>query len=172
MITHLIPLSSGQCCFFSFVTVKCLIEFFVAYKAFLWNFILIYLPQGCVLYLPPQYFYVLFKTPQTWNDAQSFCRVNCVNLVTISNMGSMATILQLVQGKNDNGVWIGLHKGAVPLWYWTLSGYDFYVQDTSFIVYFYLNISSDCAAYKAGTFYTIPCSSAQYSVCFDGEFAD
>lgn len=137
-------------------------------------FSIIFLPQGCVLHLhvPPSTSMSYSNPPQTWNDAQSICKENCVDLVTISTMGNMATVLQTVEGKYDDAVWIGLHKGATPLWYWSLFGYDFFVQDPSFQVSFYPPIHSDCAAYKVGKLYTNPCSSAQYSVCFDSEFAD
>uniref|UniRef100_A0A7N6AZN0 C-type lectin domain-containing protein n=1 Tax=Anabas testudineus TaxID=64144 RepID=A0A7N6AZN0_ANATE len=84
----------------------------------------------------PQYNYVLFKTPKTWNDAQSYCRANCVDLATISTMEVMANVLEIVEGKYDDAAWIGLYQGTSVLWYWTLIGYDFYVHDPLFQMYF------------------------------------
>lgn len=122
-------------------------------------------PSSCV----PQHLYFLVNTPKTWYDAQSYCREKCLDLATINDMGEMETVLKAVEDKYENAVWIGLWKGQIMRWHWSLANKDFYKEGEK--DYLILDIESryNCGAYLKGKMYAVECLNMQYAICFDGE---
>ncbi|KAF7652300.1 hypothetical protein LDENG_00098630, partial [Lucifuga dentata] len=122
----------------------------------------------CLSSCVPQHIYTLIQTPKTWHEAHSFCREKCIGLATIDDMGEMETMLKTVENKYDDAVWIGLYKGKVLKWHWSLADKDFYKTGERDFLTWGSQADFNCASFKGGKMYRIRCDSLQYSVCFDG----
>ncbi|KAK2845065.1 hypothetical protein Q5P01_011724 [Channa striata] len=114
------------------------------------------------------YTYILFKNPRSWFDAQSFCRLNCYNLVTVTNASSLEQVLRAAEAGYDDAAWIGLKSQRLPEYYWSLWGYDFYKREAGYTLYWASNPTNECASYVGGLLYDHPCSTKLFSMCFDG----
>lgn len=116
-----------------------------------------------------QHQYVLVNTPKTWYDARSYCREKCFDLATVDDMEEMETGLKAVEGKYDDAVWIGLQRGEIQKWHWSLANKELYKDGERD----YLNWANEedhsCALYRMGKLYPHDCATAAYAVCFDGE---
>ncbi|XP_068998020.1 macrophage mannose receptor 1-like [Embiotoca jacksoni] len=116
-----------------------------------------------------QHQYFLVKTPKTWYEAQTYCRENGFDLATIDDMKEMQTVLQTVEGKYDDAVWIGLSKGTDAKWHWSLADKHFYKDgERDYLIWGQKN-SYNCVSYKDGKPLTSNCGYRQYYVCFDAE---
>ncbi|XP_061573505.1 C-type mannose receptor 2-like isoform X2 [Cololabis saira] len=111
--------------------------------------------------------YVLFQTPKTWKEAQSYCREKCVDLTTFYNMKHMKTILKRVEGKYDDDVWFGLVKGKTMGWHWSITASGFYKEGENNYLRWGTSPFNLCGTYKEGYLYTQPCHYHFPSVCFD-----
>ncbi|XP_068178913.1 putative C-type lectin domain family 20 member A [Antennarius striatus] len=111
-----------------------------------------------------QHQYLFIPESKTWFDAQRYCREKCIDLATIHDMEEMRMALKVVEGRYDDGVWIGIYKGDDLIWYssldhgerginyWNLEGGD----------------SAACLGYSGGELLNQGCNKKKYSVCFDG----
>ncbi|XP_067368004.1 macrophage mannose receptor 1-like isoform X1 [Channa argus] len=118
----------------------------------------------------PQHKYILVPTPKTWYDARSYCRVNCLDLATINDMGEMMTALAVVKDKYVDSVWTGLQKGTVLNWCWSLADDDLYKDgERNYFRQIWGNdAANNCASYQGGKMYVVSCLDTYYSVCFNG----
>ncbi|XP_034466326.1 macrophage mannose receptor 1-like [Hippoglossus hippoglossus] len=132
--------------------------------------LILLLPGLCSLCTSlPQHRFVLVQTPKTWLEAQSYCRSKCVDLATIDDLGEMTTALTVVEGRYDDAVWIGLRKGNLKKWHWSLSDKDFYKEGERDYLHWGRTNAHNCGSQKDGKLFTTSCDTLLYSVCFDGE---
>ncbi|XP_068614880.1 lymphocyte antigen 75-like [Brachionichthys hirsutus] len=117
--------------------------------------------SSCLVQQP----YRLFAQTKTWLDAQIHCRSQCVDLVTVSDMDQMQTLLDLVEDQHVLTTWVGIHSGA-PGWHSTLTNRE---EERN-----YWNLTAtdededDCVFYSGGKASAGSCSGGKSSVCFDG----
>lgn len=115
--------------------------------------------------VPWQYFYV--SQSMTWYDAQSYCRTNYIDLVTVGSLvevNSVTAFAKAAAPGYSGSVWLGLHRS----WTWATgelySGQIPFYSDQP-------NEGNDGAAcgvmdvYGLGDWY---CSTQHYFVCYDG----
>uniref|UniRef100_A0A8C9SJC4 C-type lectin domain-containing protein n=1 Tax=Scleropages formosus TaxID=113540 RepID=A0A8C9SJC4_SCLFO len=67
------------------------------------------------------YEYHFVNMSKNWTEAQSYCRENYTDLVTIDNPEEMNRVINRVNLTGYTGpVWIGLKKGNLWKWQWSL----------------------------------------------------
>lgn len=107
---------------------------------------------------------VLFYSPKTWYEAQSYCREKCIDLLTFDNMKQIETIVNFLENKYNDAVWFGLWKGKTQRWHWSMPSNDFYN---------YLpwgsNTNYNCGTYENRSLSSDPCHHAKNFICFDGK---
>ncbi|XP_037399660.1 macrophage mannose receptor 1-like [Pygocentrus nattereri] len=74
---------------------------------------------GVSAYVPHQYHFV--NESKTWTEAQSYCRQNYADLVSINNMEEMKKLNATLKDTPRSLVWIGLEKGNTRKWQWSLA---------------------------------------------------
>ncbi|KAF5891482.1 macrophage mannose receptor 1-like isoform X1, partial [Clarias magur] len=60
--------------------------------------------------------YILINESKTWRDAQTYCRENYIDLVSVRNQTENEEIWRVSQHATSNGVWIGLFNDS---WTWS-----------------------------------------------------
>ncbi|KAF7227587.1 C-type lectin lectoxin-Thr1-like [Nothobranchius furzeri] len=110
--------------------------------------------------------YILFQTPKTWTEAQSYCREKCIDLATMEDMN---VVLNYVGDSYSEAVWIGLQKGSNPRWIWSLADKDLYKEGEKTYFKWGLESSSYCVTLRDGLLYVDICINNMESVCFDRE---
>lgn len=81
----------------------------------------------------------------------------------------METVLKIVEGTNNNAVWIGLWKATTMSWHWSLAHRDFYKNgERNYLIWSTLN-NYNCGAFRAGKLISDSCDYSYQAVCFDGE---
>ncbi|XP_015229290.1 PREDICTED: macrophage mannose receptor 1-like [Cyprinodon variegatus] len=114
-----------------------------------------------------QHQYVLYDTPKTWNEAQSFCRETCIDLATMEDMDEIQMALQTVADRYTDAVWIGLHRGSTLKWHWSIAEKDFYKDGQKDNLKWGYQGGDNCAVLLNGALHTYDCTSNRLSVCFD-----
>ncbi|KAM3617240.1 uncharacterized protein V6R79_003768 [Siganus canaliculatus] len=69
--------------------------------------------------------YHLIQNQVTWTEAQSYCRENYMDLVTINSMEDMEVLNNMTGSSGASIVWIGLYDD-VDSWRWSLTDVTFY----------------------------------------------
>ncbi|XP_062255019.1 secretory phospholipase A2 receptor-like [Platichthys flesus] len=87
----------------------------------------------------------------------------------MDDLGEMSTALTAVEGQYDDAVWIGLSKGNLMKWHWSLSDKDFYKEGERDYLQWGSNQPYNCGSQKYGKLYRMHCNTLLYAVCFDGE---
>uniref|UniRef100_A0AAZ3QB84 C-type lectin domain-containing protein n=1 Tax=Oncorhynchus tshawytscha TaxID=74940 RepID=A0AAZ3QB84_ONCTS len=77
--------------------------------------------------LTHEYHYV--SNPKTWTEAQRYCREKYTDLATIENMEDMNRLINTVDIGYNGSVWIGLEKGDIMVWQWSLANRDYYGEE-------------------------------------------
>ncbi|XP_045557465.1 C-type mannose receptor 2 isoform X1 [Salmo salar] len=77
--------------------------------------------------LTREYHYV--SSPKTWTEAQRYCREKYTDLATIENMEDMKRLINTVDIGYNGSVWIGLEKGDIMVWQWSLANRDYYGEE-------------------------------------------
>jgi len=117
--------------------------------------------------------YIFVNESMTWEEAQRYCRDKYTDLATIEN--EQQTV-QLVDTVNDNSIdlaWIGLYED-LNTWKWTLEDSDFFkAGEKNFRNWNNPGPSYGgknlCVMMNKGIWYSSPCNSYYFSVCYDGE---
>uniref|UniRef100_A0A8C9SGV2 C-type mannose receptor 2-like n=2 Tax=Scleropages formosus TaxID=113540 RepID=A0A8C9SGV2_SCLFO len=118
---------------------------------------------------------------KNWTEAQSYCRNNYTDLVTIDNPEEMNRLINSVNLTGYTGpVWIGLEKGNSWEWQWSLEERRLYSDgqtgfwnwDTSVGAPHTVDGNTNCVGMRdTGKWNDIPCASKTptgFFVCYDG----
>lgn len=105
----------------------------------------------------------------TWNNAQTYCRENHIDLATIRNRDDM-TKLAKMPSDGVSSAWIGLKKNGVASWQWSVGE-----TQTSDGLVNYTNWASspdsshDCGGMRDdGKWLSAPCGNLNPFVCQEG----
>ncbi|XP_066513014.1 C-type mannose receptor 2-like [Hoplias malabaricus] len=80
--------------------------------------------------VPYQYHFV--NENKTWTEAQSYCRQNYTDLVTVNNMEEMMNLNTTLKNNTTSSVWIGLKRGNTGRWLWSLADGDLYREGAKY----------------------------------------
>ncbi|XP_035284407.1 macrophage mannose receptor 1-like [Anguilla anguilla] len=128
------------------------------------------------------------KTPKNWTEAQSFCRENYTDLLTIDNQTDVQRILNQAQGilnqtqrtmnqtqSGDTDAWIGLQRR----WRWSLADRGLYSAKEIFFFNWASrepnnnNGNESCATMRGdGGFHDFSCDNRFYFICYNESSAD
>ncbi|CAG6014105.1 unnamed protein product, partial [Menidia menidia] len=111
--------------------------------------------------------YSLFLVPKTWKQAQSYCRERGGDLATFYYLRGMEKLLQNIEGKYDNAVWIGLNKGKTLKWHWSLADKDMYKEGEKDYLLWSFQSVDNCAVYSEGKLHQLQCPFQNRFICFD-----
>ncbi|XP_037832487.1 uncharacterized protein LOC108242854 isoform X3 [Kryptolebias marmoratus] len=123
-----------------------------------------------------QYYFV--STPLNWTSAQSFCRQDYTDLVTIENTADVDAVIN-TSLTYTGLVWIGLHDDFINSWKWSLSDSSFYGEGQTTFRNWYLNQPNNlngqqyCVTLLSGspffgTWDDVDCSLERHFVCYNG----
>lgn len=111
----------------------------------------------------------LFLDAKSWSEAQHFCKEQCLDLVTVSDVTVMEVLLEAFQSYNEDAMWIGLSKETSLNWRWSLADERFYKEGER--TYFNWGTSNsttpDCAYFRDELLYHDYCARSKYAVCFN-----
>ena len=110
--------------------------------------------------------YHLVGEPKTWAEAQRYCRDRHTDLATVESVADTQSLLSVPGLSPDATAWIGLEKGGVPKWKWSLyrEG-DTILWSTGGFPGF-----EHCVAmHSDGEGHSYYCDARFYSVCFNGK---
>ncbi|XP_036420719.1 macrophage mannose receptor 1-like [Colossoma macropomum] len=85
---------------------------------------------GVSAYIPHRSHFV--NESKTWTEAQSYCRQNYTDLVTITTMEEMKRLNATLKDKTRSFVWIGLDRGNTGKWLWSLADESFYRKGNTY----------------------------------------
>ncbi|KAM9723227.1 macrophage mannose receptor 1-like [Menidia menidia] len=121
----------------------------------------------CLSLCASQPHYSLFLVPKTWKQAQSYCRERGGDLATFYDLRGMEKLLQNIEGKYDNAVWIGLNKGKTLKWHWSLADKDMYKEGEKDYLLWSFQSVDNCAVYSEGKLHQLQCPFQNRFICFD-----
>ncbi|XP_064202003.1 macrophage mannose receptor 1-like [Anguilla rostrata] len=113
------------------------------------------------------------ETPKLWTEAQSFCRENYTDLVTIDNQTDAQGILKQARSGHTDA-WIGLHRR----WRWSLADRGLYPAKKIFLNWAAgqpnnVKGNENCATMrKDGRFLDWSCDQLFYFICYNESSAD
>uniref|UniRef100_A0A8C7DJ09 C-type lectin domain-containing protein n=1 Tax=Oncorhynchus kisutch TaxID=8019 RepID=A0A8C7DJ09_ONCKI len=82
-----------------------------------------------VLLSPECRVYHYVSNPKTWTEAQRYCREKYTDMATIENMEDMKRLINTIDSGYNGSVWIGLEKGDIMVWQWSLANRDYYGEE-------------------------------------------
>ncbi|XP_065122069.1 macrophage mannose receptor 1-like [Paramisgurnus dabryanus] len=65
-------------------------------------------------------YYYYINQSMTWAAAQSYCRQKHIDLATIDSMNDVNRLIRTVDPGYSGSVWIGLKRGTVSRWVWSM----------------------------------------------------
>ncbi|XP_035280800.1 C-type mannose receptor 2-like isoform X1 [Anguilla anguilla] len=127
--------------------------------------------------LSPQYHFVIDQ--KNWTEAQKYCREKYSDLVTIYDRDDIGSITEAVRSGFTGRAWIGLERGDLFKWHWSLADREFY-SDREFDFRNWKqgepNIDrneSECAAmYHTGEWFDDDCNNKKHFICIKGRRND
>lgn len=113
--------------------------------------------------MPCQYYYV--NESKTWQEAQSYCRGNYIDLATVDSMLEVDDCVNEVDPGYGGDVWIGLKR----TWAWS-TGDSLNSNYTPWTTYQPNegNAEAACALFGSTGWQDYFCSNTFYTFCFDG----
>uniref|UniRef100_A0A8C9VV44 C-type lectin domain-containing protein n=1 Tax=Scleropages formosus TaxID=113540 RepID=A0A8C9VV44_SCLFO len=128
--------------------------------------------------LPHQYHFV--NMSKNWTEAQSYCRKNYTDLVTIDNPEEMNRVINRVNLTGYTGpAWIGLEKGNSWKWQWSLADTPSYNENDIGLwdkaanqPNWMIGGTEDCGRLENLKWHDYPCNFKAYFVCYNGKLSD
>ncbi|KAI4899548.1 hypothetical protein NFI96_026864 [Prochilodus magdalenae] len=111
--------------------------------------------------LTPSYY--LISENMSWSDAQSYCRRSYTDLVSIRDQTQNEAVKRAGL-TSSTSFWIGLLRDD---WEWIDGGRSAYRNWGT--GHPYLLSSSDCVKLRKGKWYSVPCSNANYPLCYSSK---
>uniref|UniRef100_A0A8C9VYS2 C-type lectin domain-containing protein n=1 Tax=Scleropages formosus TaxID=113540 RepID=A0A8C9VYS2_SCLFO len=126
------------------------------------------------------YEYHFANMNKNWTEAQSYCRENYTDLVTIDNPEEMNRVINRVNLTGYTGpAWIGLKKGNSWKWQWSLADTPSYNENDIGLwdkaanqPDWMIGGTEDCGRLKNLKWHDYPCNSTAYFVCYNGKLSD
>lgn len=122
----------------------------------------------------PQRYYIV-KDAKTWTEAQSYCRENHTDLVTINSEEDMVRLSHMLWDNDDVEFWIGLYEDVYN-WKWSLERKGFYKEGEAEFRKWY---SPEANIYRApfmcadiatfGGWSHSLCDTTHHFVCYNGK---
>ncbi|KAI4886795.1 hypothetical protein NFI96_013288 [Prochilodus magdalenae] len=121
---------------------------------------------GVSAYVPHRYHFI--NETKNWTEAQNYCRQTYTDLATISNMEDMMKLKATLNDKANISIWIGLYRGNIGKWLWSLAVGDTYRNWNSGEPNNAAGNEYCVAMYsKVGTWLDESCSKLYAFVCYD-----
>ncbi|KAL7846163.1 hypothetical protein AOLI_G00243550 [Acnodon oligacanthus] len=126
--------------------------------------------------IPHRYHFV--NENKTWTEAQSFCRQTYTDLATIGNMDEMKKLNATLKEKPRSPAWIGLARGDIRKWLWSLSDRRFYREGDTYRSWSfaepnnywgmeYCVVMFTDMKMETGKWFDVICDVTYASVCYD-----
>lgn len=113
-----------------------------------------------------EFFYI--ENQHTWYDAQSYCKKNYSDLLTVYDMEHLEMFQELKIQKSD--AWIGLQSvSVVGDWQWSQPGVDMASANWALGEPNNIHQIENCAFIKHGVLHDMDCSRDMSFLCYNGE---
>uniref|UniRef100_A0A8C1FRV2 C-type lectin domain-containing protein n=2 Tax=Cyprinus carpio TaxID=7962 RepID=A0A8C1FRV2_CYPCA len=109
--------------------------------------------------------YHYINVRMSWPEAQSYCRSKYTDLATVDSMDDVNRMVNIVDAGYSGSVWIGLKRGTQKRWGWS-NGDDTVTQYSPWSAG-HLISQNECGYFNFGVWYSYPCSSNLYLVCYN-----
>ncbi|XP_061116548.1 macrophage mannose receptor 1-like isoform X1 [Conger conger] len=122
--------------------------------------------------LSPQYHFV--NDQKNWTEAQKYCREKYSDLASMYNSAGIESIREAVHSGFSGRAWIGLERGDLFKWHWSLADRDFYRDgELEFRNWKQGEPKNDhkesCAAmYPSGKWFDDNCNNKRHFICLKG----
>ncbi|XP_034006137.1 C-type mannose receptor 2-like [Trematomus bernacchii] len=128
-----------------------------------WSLFVLILMGQCSFFTCHLYEYHFIPEGKTWEEAQSYCRENYIDLATVSDMRDVE---RLTNSSQTTDAWIGLHSISRMSWHWSLPGVEFEESETEWETGQPDN-KANCVVIRRQQWHDWPCNEHRGFICYN-----